>query len=81
MEEQTQQPAAPAQKKIPYWRLARIISGFVFAPILVFGGLGFFLSRQLDNKAYVFILLAISFVITMALLLFNTNKIVKKLTE
>lgn len=76
-----QQPQQPAQKKIPYWRLARIISGFVFAPIVVFGGLGFLLSRMFENNAYVFILLAISFAITVALLLLNANNIVKKLME
>lgn len=73
----SQQPQQPIQ--VPYWRLVRVMSGYIFAPLIVFGGTGLFLTKYFDNKAYVFILITIGFFVTMGYLLFNVRKIANKI--
>lgn len=73
------EPTPTPQQQIPYFRLARVISGYIFAPLLIFGGLGYWLTQKFDNKVFVFACLAAAFFVTMGLMLTNVNKIVKKI--
>lgn len=55
------------------------MSGYILAPLVVFGGAGLFLTKYFENRAYVFIFLAIGFFVSMAYLLMNVRKIANKI--
>ncbi|MCR4284120.1 MAG: hypothetical protein NUV64_02265 [Parcubacteria group bacterium] len=57
-------------------------SASIFGPLIIFGGIGFYLSKQLDRgKVYLFVGIGIAFIVTNILQFFKVKKLLKKMNE
>jgi hypothetical protein len=66
----------------PYLRglaMLGIITGYIMGPLLLLGGIGWWLSERYDNLLFVFIGLGIALVTTNVLIFKNTKKQLQKL--
>lgn len=58
-----------------------ITSSYIFGPMLVIGGIGYWLTQRYDNKLFVFGALLIALVVSNILIFKNTNSIVRRISE
>ncbi len=56
-------------------------SGYIFAPMIFFGGIGYWLSERFDSKIYLFVGLGVALIASYAFLFIRLPKNVKKMQE
>lgn len=54
-------------------------SASIFGPLIIFGGLGYWLSKYFDGKAFLFVGVGIAFVVTMILQFFKIRTLLQKM--
>ena len=57
-----------------------ITTGYIFGPIILFGGVGYFISQALDNRIPMFLALLLSFGVSNWLIFKHTHTVIKKLS-
>jgi len=54
----------------------------VFGPLIIFGGIGFYLSKHMEGgKTFLFVGIGIAFIVTNILQFFKVKKLLKKMKE
>lgn len=59
--------------------LLGVTSGYILGPLLLFGGIGWWLTDRYDNKAYVIAAIFIAFIVSNLLIITNTTKMMRHL--
>ena len=60
-------------------RLVGFTSGFIFGPMIFFGGIGWWLSQRFGSLLYIFVSLVIALIISNLLIFKNTGRMMRRI--